>query len=58
VLAAIRESGVSRTDAVKAVSGLKKWLQREAEVPNTTPRDEVVAAELAEILRRNIATLS
>jgi HK97 family phage prohead protease len=56
--AAIRESGVSRTDAVKAVSGLKKWLQREAEVPNTTPRDEVVAAELMDMIHRNIATLS
>jgi HK97 family phage prohead protease len=56
--AAFRMKGLSRSDAVKAVSGLKEWLQRDAEVPNTTPRDEVVAAELAEILRRNIATLS
>jgi len=56
--AAFRMKGVSRSDAVKAVSGLKDWLQRDVEVPNTTPRDEVVAAELAEILRRNIATLS
>jgi HK97 family phage prohead protease len=56
--ATLREKSISRADAVTAVSCFKDWIQRDAEVPNTTPRDEVVAAELAEILRRNIATLS
>jgi uncharacterized protein len=56
--AALREKGLSRTDAVKAVSGFKRWLQRDAGEPETTPRDEVDAAGLAEIIRRNIATLS
>jgi HK97 family phage prohead protease len=56
--ATLREKGLSRADAVKAVSGFKAWLQRDAEVPITTPRDEVGAATLAEIIRRNIATLT
>lgn len=53
-----REKGLSRADAVKAVSGFKQWLQRDVEEPITTPRDEAGAAGLAEIIRRNIATLS
>jgi uncharacterized protein len=56
--ATLREKGLSRADAVKAVSGLKQWLQRDVEEPDTTPRDEVGAASLAELIRRNIATLS
>jgi uncharacterized protein len=56
--ATLREAGLSRADAVKAISGFKAWLQRDAEVPITTPRDEVGAATLAEIIRRNIATLT
>lgn len=48
---------LSRADAVKAVSGLKEWLRRDAEEPETSPRDEDGAA-LAALLRRNIATLS
>jgi HK97 family phage prohead protease len=56
---ALRDEGqLSAAQSKRAVAILKKWLQRDAEVPETTPRDEVVAAELAEILRRNIATLS
>lgn len=54
----LRDAGLSGTGAKAAVSVFKKWLQRDAAAPDTTPRDEVVAAELAEILRRNIATLS
>lgn len=55
--AIFRTKGLSQTDAAKAVSGLKDWLQREAGAPATGLRDEG-AAEMAEILRRNIATLS
>lgn len=53
---ALRTKGLSRTDAVKAVSGLKEWLQRDAGAPGTAPRDEVDAA-LAEVIRRNTAIL-
>jgi hypothetical protein len=56
--ATLREKGLSRSDAVKAVSGFKQWLQRDVEEPITTPRDEADAASLAELIRRNIATLS
>lgn len=55
--AALRTKGLSRTDAVKAVSGLKEWLQRDAAAPATDPRDEGAADDLAKALRRNIATL-
>lgn len=55
--AILRTKGLSRSDAVKAVSGLREWLQREAGEPEPAPRDEGVAA-LAELLRRNVATLS
>lgn len=55
--AAFRRKDLSRADAVKAVSGFKEWLQRDAGVPETFARDERDAA-LAEIVRRNIATLS
>lgn len=44
--AALRDEDLSRADAVKAVSGLKKYLQRDAGGPGSTPRDEAVAAEL------------
>lgn len=56
--ATLRDAGLSRGDAVKAISGFKTWLRRDAEVPSTAPRDEADAASLAEIIRRNIATLS
>jgi uncharacterized protein len=55
--ATLRTKGLSRADAVKAVSGFKDWLQRDAGAPNTSARDEQGAA-LADIVRRNIATLS
>lgn len=54
--AALRTKGLSRADAVKAVSGFKDWLRRDAGAPDTSPRDEAGAA-LAEAIRRNIATL-
>lgn len=44
--AALRDEDLSRADAVKAVSGLKNYLQRDAGGPITAPRDEVAAAEL------------
>ena len=56
--AALRTKGLSRTDAVKAVSGFKDWLRRDADAPDTSSRDEKGAAELADLIRRNIATLS
>jgi len=54
----LRDAGFSQTERKRAVSVLKKWLQREAGEPGTAPRDEVDAASLVEIIRRNIATLS
>lgn len=55
--AMLREATLSRSDAVKAVAVFRKMLQREAEEPATSPRDEGEAAILAQ-LRRNIAVLS
>jgi HK97 family phage prohead protease len=48
--AALRDEGLSRADAVKAVSGLKTWLQRDAGEPNTGPRDEAPSAATAALL--------
>ncbi len=57
--ATLRTKGLSRTDAVKAVSGFREWLQRDAGAPVPDPRDEDAAAmEVAELLRRNVKTLS
>ncbi len=56
--AALRDAGFSQTERKRAVSVFKTWLRREGGEPETTPRDEAGAAELAEIIRRNIATLS
>lgn len=56
--AALRDEGLSRSDAVKAVSGFRSWLRRDAGAPTTAPRDEGAADELADLLRRNIATLN
>ncbi len=56
--AALRMKGLSRTDAVKAVSGFKDWLRRDAGAPGTGSRDEGAADDLADMLRRNIASLS
>jgi uncharacterized protein len=56
--ATLREKGLSRTDAVKAISGLKEYLQREAgEQAEETDRDDQTKA-LADLLRRNIKTLT
>lgn len=55
--ATFRTKGLSQTDAVKAISGLKEWCQRDAGAPRTDLRDEG-AAELVAALSRNIATLS
>ena len=56
--ASLRDDGLSRKDAVTAVSGFKKWFQRDADTPTTDLRDEGAADELAEILRRNTQLLS
>lgn len=56
--ATLRTKGLSRTDAAKAISGLKDWLQRDAVAPVTDPRDEGTAERLAAMVRRNIATLT
>jgi HK97 family phage prohead protease len=55
--ASLRDADLSRSEAVKAVAVFRKWLQREAVVPMTSPRDEV-GAEILARLRRNIATLT
>jgi uncharacterized protein len=55
--ATLRSKGLSRADAVKAISGLKDWLQREAGAKAAeTDRDDQTEA-LAELIRRNIATI-
>ena len=54
--ASLRTKGLSRTDAVRAVSGFKDYLRRDAGKPETDPRDEGDAA-IAQLLRANIATL-
>lgn len=57
--AAFRTEELSQRDAKKAVSAFKKWLQRDAGAPGSDPRDEDAAAmEVAELLRRNVKTLS
>jgi hypothetical protein len=55
--AILRTKDLSRADAVKAVSGFKEWLQRDAGEDGLSPRDED-EAEIASILRRNLAILS
>ncbi|MBP7704191.1 MAG: HK97 family phage prohead protease [Caulobacter sp.] len=44
--AALRDEGLSRADSVKAVSGFKSWLQRDAGEDGEGPRDEVAPEEL------------
>lgn len=53
--AILRDGGLSRSDAVKAVAALKR-LQRDAAEPGSSPRDEDDAA-LAALIRRNIAII-
>ncbi len=55
--AALRDEGLSRADATKAVSGLKAWLQRDAEEPGSGPRDEGLPAELIDSINRAAAAL-
>lgn len=52
VESALRDEGLSRADAVKAVSGFKSWLQRDAGDPSTDPRDEESAASLRTLADR------
>lgn len=52
VEAVLRDEGLSRADAVKAVSGFKSWLQRDAEAPETAPRDEAAAVQLRSLADR------
>lgn len=54
--AALREKGLSRADAVKAISGLKEFFRRDAgDTDETGAREELSAEELAlaMMLRRN-----
>lgn len=46
--AALRDGGLSRTDAVKAISGFKSWLQRDAG-EQSGPRDAGTPADLAAV---------
>jgi HK97 family phage prohead protease len=45
----LRDGGLSRADAVKAVSGFKTWLQRDAGAPGAPPRDEVSPDDMAAV---------
>jgi hypothetical protein len=47
--AILRDEGLSQRDAKTALSGFRKWLQRDAAAPVSAPRDEVVP-EVAEIM--------
>lgn len=53
--ATLRTKGLSRTDAVKAVSGLKEWLQRDAGAADTSARDErgTAITDLVRFMREN-----
>lgn len=55
--AILRTKDLSRADAVKAVSGFKEWLQREAGENGRSPRDED-DAEVTALLRRNLSKLA
>jgi HK97 family phage prohead protease len=55
--AALRTKGLSRADAVKAVSGFKDYFRRDAGKPETALRDEEQAA-IADLIRANIATIT
>lgn len=50
--ASLRDAGLSRADAVKAVSGLKAWFQRDAGEPDQLLRDEAASAELLTLAAR------
>lgn len=52
VEAALREQGLSRADAVKAVSGFKAYLQRDAGDRSGGHRDDAAAAEIRAITER------
>lgn len=43
--AVLRDEGLSRSDSVKAVSGFKSYLQRDAGVSDPAPRDETATEE-------------
>lgn len=55
--AALRDEGLSRADATKAVSGLKSWLQRDAGEPGSGPRDDGLPAEWLHALNKAAAAL-
>lgn len=57
--AVLRDAGLSRADAVKAIAGFKNWLQRDAGEPNTGQRDADAAADTETLLalRRLTAAL-
>lgn len=49
--AALRDEGLSRTDAVRAVSGFKKWCQSDSGAPESEHCDDVSPDVLAEALK-------
>jgi HK97 family phage prohead protease len=53
--ATLRTKGLSRADAVKAVSGFKDWLQRDAGAADTSARDErgTAITDLVRFMREN-----
>lgn len=53
--ASLRDAGLSRSDAVRAIAGFKAWSRRDVEATGDPLRDEA-GAEIAALLRRNIAT--
>lgn len=54
----LRDAGASGAERKRAVSVFKSWLRRDAAAPESASRDEGAAAELADLLRRNIAIIA
>jgi HK97 family phage prohead protease len=54
----LRDAGASGSERKRAVSVFKQWLQRDVGEPDSAPRDEAVAAEIAALLRRNLAIIN
>lgn len=56
---ALRDGGLSQSDGRRAVAAFKRWLQRDAGAPTSTPRDEALPdeelAQLVELIEKATA---
>jgi hypothetical protein len=55
---ALRDGGISRSDAVKAVAVFKTLLQRDAGVPDPAPRDAATSDDLRTLAARIRASVA